>query len=241
MNSIKFIPLLLLLITSLSSNAFSGIKIYNEEHPIAIDSKDPEFKKELELLNKLVFKLNETHIKPKIKQLGKNKTEVKIEWFINKKRIAGIAKYKLSYYEGENPETTNSKKIRLSNNTNKLYFFDKPLGQYNGLTWSINKKVGSGKILKNIFKNTKVFIKVQYKDKVNFIPILTTTSKNGCGGDIFDEQPEILCLQTSQSKEGDLNIGYKQGYKNTFIYPELIKDPNEITTSLEIFYKGAKI
>lgn len=241
MNSIKLITFFSLLTISLSSNAFIGIKNITEEHPLAIDSQNDEFKKEVELLNRLIRHIKKTPIKTEIISSNKEKSEIQVNWYMNKKTITPFTKFRLTLYTGEDKEKTSSVKFNTSNQTNKLYFYDKPLGQNNGLTWKLRNNTKTSKIIKKIFKNTKGFIKVQYKDQINFIPLLTTAPANRCGDDIFNETPEILCLQTSTVNPEQLNIGYKQGFSNRITYPNLITDPNQITLSFKFFYKGEEI
>ncbi len=241
MNSIKFITLFSLLTISLSSNAFIGINNIHEEHPIAIDSQDKKFKNELKLLDKLVRYVRKTPVNTEIISSNKAKSEIKINWFMNRNKITPFMKFRLSLYKGEDKETTSSIKFNSSQLINKLYFYEKPLGQMNGLTWELREDSETSKIVKEIFKNTKAFIKVQYKDQINFIPILTTAPASGCGNDIFNEDPKILCLQTSTVNSEYLNIGHEHGFSNKITYPELITNPNQITISIKFFYKGEEI
>lgn len=241
MNKIKITLLTLLSITSLSLNAFTGITLTDENHPLVIDSKKEHFKKEMQLLDRIVNLIRRTPTTTKIITSSKNKSTIEINWFINKKDIAKATKYRFDLYSGENPEVTDTSRKLFTASTNKMYFHEKPLGQDNGLTWVMNTKYRSEKINYEIYKNTKIFIKVTYKGRKDFIPLLASTTKKGCGGDIFTKEPEILCLQTSPPKEDEFTIGHSQGFTNKLTYPTLITDPNDITLSIVFFYKGAKL
>ena len=241
MNSIKFILATILITLSVSSNAFIGVKNIEENHPLEIDSQDSKFRKEISTLNKIVSKLRETHLETKIISSSKNKSEIAIDWYVNRKHVSGFMKYKFSLYEGENPEKTKTTKHAYSRPLNKLYFNEKPLGQINGLTWKLVNKGEKNIPLNKIFINTKGFIKIKHKETQHFIPILTTAPASGCDGNIFDENPEILCMQSSEGVEGDLFLGQSLGFRNKITIPKLIKNPNEITLSIVFFYKGAEI
>ncbi|MDP2564402.1 hypothetical protein [Pseudoalteromonas marina] len=241
MKSIKFILAITLITLSVSSNAFIGIKNTDENHPLEIDAQNLKFKKELDILNKIVSKMRETHLETKIISSSKNKSEIEINWYVNRKHISSFMKYKFSLYEGENPEKTKTTKSAFSRPLNNLYFNEKPLGQINGLTWELPNEGKKDHVRNQMFMNTKGFIKIKHKETQHFIPILTTAPASGCDGNIFDENPKILCMQNSNGVEGGLFIGQSLGFTNRITIPNLITKPNEITLSIVFFYKGAEI
>jgi len=168
---------------------------------------------------------------------NKKNTTVTVNWFINKKRLVSRLGNTFKIYEGEKPSETKSSKKQGKESRNNLYFFDKPLGQDNGITFILKNKSPKQRFIKEVFTDIKIFIKVKHNNFEQYIPILTTTNKKGCGQNIFNKNATLLCIQTTNSKNNELNLGHVNGFTNELTIPSEITNINEITTTFEFFYK----
>lgn len=166
------------------------------------------------------------------KKTTKNKTTFDISWSTNKENISRRLTNYLTLFNGLKPKTTNSTYKTMNN----IYFYNKPLGEKYGLTYE-NKD----KELFDILKDLKVFIVAKHNGTEILTPILSTNSKEGCDLDVFNNNNEILCIQTSNSINGNESIGSLQGFSNTITFPGTINDASEVTLTTKMYYKSHEI
>jgi len=180
-----------------------------------------------------VIKKHFRYASPKLSKPTKSKkgTSFDISWSIDKKSLSERLPLLLSLYEGLEPEITNSS-FGTSNN---LYFYDKPLGTTYGLTLK-----GDDSDFFEVIKDIKLFIVATHKNTIIHIPLISANSKEGCEFDIFNNNEEILCIQTSSTKS-NFSIGSNAGYSNKISFPTNIKNASEITLSTKLYYKSNEI
>tara|TARA_B100002049_G_scaffold229110_1_gene204312 strand:- start:51513 stop:52241 length:729 start_codon:yes stop_codon:yes gene_type:complete len=164
-----------------------------------------------------------------------------VNWLINKKRLTNNLQKEFEIYEGAQPDITSSTKTQSTTRRNKLYFHYAPLGIQNGLTFDLNSDSDKRDFLGEIFKDYKVFIEISYKEKKQYIPIVSSASYSGCGQSTLLNLKEILCIQTSPSLNNDPFIGYVDGYTNYIDFGETIEDINNVTVAVKYYYKGTEI
>ena len=123
----------------------------------------------------------------------------------------------------------------------KLYMFESPLGQTNGITQELRTSEINTWLTDNYLSHLNVFLRASHKEQSILIPLITTASINGCGSSLFESPKEYLCIQTSNPSKGELSTHHKDGFTNTFFVNETIDNPLDITTSVEIYYKGVKL
>jgi hypothetical protein len=170
---------------------------------------------------------------PRLSNLTKSNkgTSFDILWSIDKKALSGRLPLLLPLYKGPAPEVTDSK----FGNSNNLYFYNKPLGTTYGLTLK-----GDDSDFFEVIKDIKLFIIATHKNTQIHIPLISSNSKEGCEFDIFNNNKEILCIQTS-STTSNFSIGSNAGYSNNITFPENIKNASEVTLSTKLYYKSNEI
>lgn len=191
------------------------------------------------LINRMMDKTILT--KPKAELIEGKPTSFKVTWFINKKRIARYIQGELPLYEGEIPEKTKSSKPHKTVQRNNLYFFLKPLGQKNGLTFDLTNKYFKTRFYREVLEKFQIFIEARVQNNKYLIPIASTSSKPGCGDIFNDNKHELFCFQTSSGAETELNIGYKNGMKNTFKTPFQLKSSDDISLKYIYFFNNKEI
>lgn len=232
--------ILLIILISAFSTA-SNIEIKNTVLSDLLENNNSNYvQKEGEKYTNIILKrlknsIGTAHSKATITSSKNNKTNIQIDWFINRKRALNVIGEKIPAYKGEDVKSTTSSRFTNNKERNNLYFYLAPLGQQNGLTFEKSSStIGKSKLLTDILSKVKVFLKASYKNTEHFIPIFSGAPKKGCGKDIYTSKPEIICFQTESSKNQQFSIGYEDGFTNTFTINDTITDENLIT--LEILY-----
>ncbi len=217
----------------------ADVEAYVTENDIGRHTLTP--KRPATLVRKINSIIDQTSYRIDSIENTKEGTKINITWQVNGKEVSHKLVREFPHYYGEDPEIT-KRKFGVSNFAlPPLYFYSAPLGKDYGTTYDLTKDVEPYGIYRTILKNLKVYLHLQYRDWEYFIPILATSTKEGCEGNIFTETPEILCIQFANAKEGLPTIGSSIGFSNSPVAPYQIENKDEINSNLSAYYANSII